>query len=544
MVNSIINYFLQLKHGLRSQLRLLTLKLRSAQMTGLMLGLGLYALCYAIYALYFGLSSSPFQTMMRHFMTEPNPLALNATHTPPIHHLYTTYAPMMLDLAVGISFAATGYALSYSQRLTHRASTLRQTIQHTWHRSRQNVVAWRNRALPLALSTLPTMAISQTYLHSTRLIKNIVANFTPLPIFLLWARVLPIGGWLEYARPMEGLDGLLYATYHNIESLALNIIRAVPQNTLHTLLERRSPENESALYLSALGLRPNLTIFNALLAAIAPSERLRFLTAIVGDTGWEAPLVHHFDREHELPFWEAMMAHLTPAQQITLVHTLDLKGDTLLHHQARKAFTPIMLKSVLAPLSVEQCKTYFSTLCPHGETPLILAFAHWQHYAAKEIFTFLPKAAWQDIMAVTPPGWSMNQGEKLMLVAKVTGCPDEVAYLRHEFNLQLPAQYQGLGEAELQQIISAIEKMSHGNSCETKQNFKLTYGETPEKILGLENWLAPKAYVNAYRQLQRIHHTDKTREPSTNSKSVQLNAAKQFITEVETRDKYFTQYKL
>lgn len=326
------------------------------------------------------------------------------------------------------------------------------------------------------------------------------------------------------------------------------LMDSISKSKLYELLDKKDISNESVL--DELINHYDVKNFEIVLKAIEPDKRLYYLTREEGVLDSKSPLVFNAGSED----WDILRAELTSEQIEQLLLTKNQRGDNLIQASSRK-------KEILLGCTIEQRKQALTELCPHGASILFGIIKYWSLARIDGFFkSVLPKEDFTQVLQITPQGWSMTLGEKMMVFfhayrkidksnsrrnVNYQKVNDLIQYFKDNFNIDLPAAYQDLTSEELSLKLECFKKNTMGDDCETRHGFMKQYGVLPEELLAMKETYALPAQVHkAYIIQQRSFHPDKQKQSSgamhqsTRDMSQQINAANKFLTDRDECEKY------
>ena len=355
-----------------------------------------------------------------------------------------------------------------------------------------------------------------------------VARYVP------WAR-----GLFEYTDVAYAweLDDLHYFIRQGQQAKAIELIQLAPQDAIDRMLRRKDERGKTPFFNVGLVYR-QYDVFKAMFEKLNPEQRMNHLLAFnrIGrfKTTFFKDLVQRLsDPIGENPVWQLIMKNLSTTQKAKLLMSHDQRGDSLFHN-SNSAYSLMLIKGAVEGLSKRQLMGCLKEVCPHGTTPLIEAVLNLNLKGLKSFFEILEHQEWLTIMNETPQGWSMTHGQKMLVAAYTSGNDDGINYilarhLKRMFNLTLPEPLNQLSAHEFKVALLDIKKNRKYSSCISKEYFKKEHHQSPEEIFGLETLLATRSYTKAFHRLQRMHHSDKSRNPSSDAESKRLNSAISFI---------------
>ena len=357
-------------------------------------------------------------------------------------------------------------------------------------------------------------------------LKSLVVNSMPIDAFLVVAKYLPIGGWLEHERPNEfGINSVYTALREeNKEKLRAILKTASPsEKAIHNYLLAENLISHSSMEKALFISKHNPSFLKILISAVKPEKRLWLLQKV----RWLGkPFIFGLVKKNEKAISYVMEA-LPEQDRFKFMDILDEAGNTPAMVQLRTAVSSLEIRAFLKHCPPTQVFSYLTKLNKRGQTALMCLLAMSPKFDVDDSFEYvlnlIPKERRKEFLAFH------NQGEKLMLRAHADGRKEVKALLRKN----------GIKMPKLEKTNGNNTSKALTEEWEAKEKFKEMFGAYPLVVLGLEDKYCTEGEIKkAYHIKMLKYHPDRNQKESAKEKAQKTASAYEFYTKPEARKKY------
>jgi len=357
-------------------------------------------------------------------------------------------------------------------------------------------------------------------------LKSLVVNSMPIDAFLVVAKYLPIGGWLEHEKPDEfGINSVHTALREENKKKLRAILKtasaseqAVHKYLLSENIIHNSPMNR-ALTLS----EHEPGYLKILLEAVRPEKRLWLLQQVkhLGES-FVLNLVHKTAKAIS-----NVMLALPERDRFKFMDILDAEGNTPAMVQLGSAASYLEIRAFLKHCPQEKAFSYLTKVNKRGQTALMCLLAISPKVDLNDSFEYvlnlIPAERRKEFLAFH------NQGEKMMLHAHADNRKVVKALLRKN----------GIKMPKLENTSGKNMSKALREEWEAEEKFKEMFDAYPLAVLGLpEKYCTDGEIKKAYHIKMLKYHPDRNKKENAKEKAQKTASAYEFYTKPEARKKY------
>ncbi len=356
---------------------------------------------------------------------------------------------------------------------------------------------------------------------SVKWFKSTVVNILPTKAFLTAARVLPIGGWLEFEeQDMFCESSLLYAIYRKDWGTVDDILKVASKPALYKFLLAEDIVGLGPLQFATFKCEEDITLLNKLIAAIEPNERLNIFKKI---KHLDNPFVYHLSLKSKSHI-DVVMNCLPEKDRFEFLSQIDELGNTPVMSQACFGENKDMVKAFLRHCPNDKLLDHLNTVNKAGETVLTKFAASEANDSFEYILKSIPKNKREQFFA------HQSQGKKAALISLANKDENKIATLE-KYGLKIHDEWRKVTKEQLE----ALEQ-----EWKAKEKFKQLFGSYPLQWLGIEGDECEHSKIKkAYHSKMLLFHPD--RNPNNQhaaDMSQKIISAYEFYDKPESRIKY------
>lgn len=357
-------------------------------------------------------------------------------------------------------------------------------------------------------------------------LKSLVVNSMPIDAFLVVAKYLPIGGWLEHEKPDEfGINSVHTALREENKKKLRAILKtaSASEQAVHKYLLSENVIHNSPISRALIISEKEPGYLKIMLGVVKPEKRLWLLQK----AKWLGkPFIFGLMKKNIKAINYVMQA-LPEQDRFKFMDILDEAGNTPAMVQLRTAVSSLEIRAFLKHCPPAQVFSYLTKVNKRGQTALMCLLAMSPKFDVDDSFEYvlniIPKERRKEFLAFH------NQGEKLMLRAHADGRKGVKALLRKN----------GIKMPKLEKTNGNNTSKALTEEWEAKEKFKEMFGAYPLVVLGLEDKYCTEGEIKkAYHIKMLKYHPDRNQKESAKEKAQKTASAYEFYSKPETRKKY------